>query len=188
MRHGLLAIDVFSCENGSDNDFLVPVIRHSRDNAVDFPVVQKFLVASCCRDAGTDDFLGQAMSAVIKVTRSNAFDSRQLNGISEQIGTLHANADNAESYAVAGRHLQIAACFEARVFEKHALCGRHSHGRTCTALEEFPPGEIFYHCLFLPSSIDEVSDLNVFKPRRTYSRGYQRRYIGRRRTGRPSSG
>src|SRR5437879_12751597 len=58
MRHGLLAIDVFSCENGSDNDFLVPVIRHSRDNAVDFPVVQKFLVASCCRDAGTDDFLG----------------------------------------------------------------------------------------------------------------------------------
>src|SRR5437870_10267847 len=149
MRHGLLAIDVFSCENGSDNDFLVPVIRHSRDNAVDFPVVQKFLVASCCRDAGTDDFLGQAMSAVIKVTRSSAFDSRQLNGISEQIGTLHANADNAESYAVAGRHLQIAGCFEARVSEKHDLCGRRSPGRTRTALEDVARGELMCVVLFL---------------------------------------
>src|SRR5256885_4992267 len=166
MRHGLLTVDVLSSENGIDNDFLVPMIRHSRDYAVDFLVVQEFLVPSRCREAGTGDFPGQAMPAVIKVTGSHAFDSRQLNGIFEQIGTLHTDADNAESYAVAGRQVQIVGCFEARVSEKHALCGRDSRGRTRTTLEEYPPGEMSCHGQFLASEIDEVSDLNVFKPRR----------------------
>ena len=97
MRHGLLTVDVFSSENSIDNDFLVPMIRHSRDYAVDFLVVQEFLVPSRCGHAGTGDFPGQAMPAVIKVTGSHAFDSRQLNGILEQVGTLHADADNAKS-------------------------------------------------------------------------------------------
>jgi len=62
-----------------------------------------------------------------------------------QAPKLPASARMTRSFIISVRHVQIAGSFEARVSEKHALCGRHSRGRTRTALEEFPPGEIFCH-------------------------------------------
>ena len=130
MRHGFLAVDVLSSVNAIYDNSFVPMIRHRRDEAVDFFIVEEVLVAPRRRH-GTGDFPGQAMPAIIKITDCNTFDSRQLNGIFEQIGALHADSDDAKSYAVAGRDLPIAGCFEAWVSEKESVCGRESRGCTC---------------------------------------------------------
>src|SRR6202048_5582353 len=45
VRHGLFAVDIFSGTDGVDDDLLVPVIRNSGDEAIDFFVVEEIFVA-----------------------------------------------------------------------------------------------------------------------------------------------
>src|SRR5258708_22641545 len=57
VRHRLFAVDVLAGVDRIDDDLLVPVLRHSGDDAVDLFVVQEFLVFAGGFDFVADDFL-----------------------------------------------------------------------------------------------------------------------------------
>ena len=102
--HGLLAVDVFAGVYGVDDNLLVPMIGDGGDEAVNFFVVEEIFVAARGGDFLADNFLSESVAAVVEVASGDALDARQLDGVVEQSGTLHADADDAEAETVAGRH------------------------------------------------------------------------------------
>ena len=58
------------------------------------------------------DLAGQRVAAVIEVGRAHAFDAREGHRGREQARALHADADDAEADAVAGRRFVRAVGFE----------------------------------------------------------------------------
>lgn len=80
VRHGLFAIDIFSCGQGIDDDLFVPVIRDCHDDCVDVFGVEKLLIATSGADWLADDFAGQFVTAVVEVGSCYAFNPWELNG------------------------------------------------------------------------------------------------------------
>src|SRR5207253_5043045 len=103
MGHGFFAVNVFSRADGVDHDLLVPMVRDSGDEAIDFFVVEKILVAARGGNLLADNFLRERVAAIVEIASSDAFDAGELDGVAKQAGALHANADDAEAEAVAGR-------------------------------------------------------------------------------------
>src|SRR6266568_2805268 len=81
MRHRLFAINVFARADGIDDNFFVPVIRHGGDDAIDFFVVEEFLIAARRRDFRAGDFLGEGVAPVVEIGGSDALHAWQLNGV-----------------------------------------------------------------------------------------------------------
>src|SRR6267378_916846 len=50
-----------------------------------------------------DNFLGERVAAVVEIASGDTFDAGELDGVAEKAVALHADADNAEAEAVAGR-------------------------------------------------------------------------------------
>ena len=117
------------------------MIGNGGDEAVDFFVIQEILVAACGGDFLADNFLGESVAAVVEVASGNAFDAGQLNGIAEQAGTLHADADDAETETVArrrGLHRQR----DVLRLQKNRRRSREGAG---SAMEKLTAGKIFFH-------------------------------------------
>src|SRR6266568_1289803 len=148
MGHRLFAINVFARADGIDDNFFVPVIRHGGDDAIDFLVVEEFLIAARRRNFRAGDFLGEGVAPVVEIGGSDALDARQLNGVREEAGTLHADADDAEAYAVARRD---GARRQRNLFwiQDHRARGYVRTGGAGAALEEFTAGKIFFHFALL---------------------------------------
>ena len=101
MGHGLFAVDVFSGGYGVDHHFFVPEVGDRGDDAVDVFVVEEFLVVAGDGEIGfVGDFAGQRVAAVVQIGCGYAFDAGELDGVGEQAGALHADADDAEADAV----------------------------------------------------------------------------------------
>ena len=136
MGHGLFAVDVFAGADGVDDDLLVPMVGNGGNEAVDFLVVEKFFVAARGGNFLADDFLSEQMAAVVEVGGGDAFDAGKLDGVFEQAGALHADADDAEADAVArrdGLHRKR----DVFRLEKNRGRGRKRASGTGTALEKF---------------------------------------------------
>src|SRR6266849_5155347 len=143
---GLFAVDVFAGMDGIDDDLLVPMVGDSRDQAIDFLVVEEVFVAAGYEEIGiADDFAGEGVAAVVEVGGGDALRAWELHGGGEQAGALHADADNAEAQAVAGGNCGIAGGFEARVSQEKCVGGGEGAGGSGSALQEFAAREIFFH-------------------------------------------
>src|SRR5882724_7989431 len=142
--HGLFAVDVFAGVDGVNDDLLVPMIGDGGDEAVDLLVVEKILITARGGDFFADNFLGERVAAVVEIASRDAFDTRQLDGVAEQTGALHANADDAEANTIArSRHLP-----GQRIVLRFQKNRRHSRQRASgsgAALQEFAAGKIFFH-------------------------------------------
>src|SRR5947208_11477273 len=103
MGHGFFAVNIFSGADGVDHDLLVPMVRDSGDEAINFLVVEEILVAARSRNLLADNFLRERVAAVVEVASGDAFDAGELDGVAKQAGALHADADDAETEAVARR-------------------------------------------------------------------------------------
>src|SRR5438876_160767 len=103
MRHGLFAVDVLSGVHRIDDNIFVPVIGNGGDDAVDLLVVEKFLIAARGDDFVAGDFFRKRVAAVPEIGGGDAFDAGELHGIRQQARALHADADDAETHAVARR-------------------------------------------------------------------------------------
>ena len=79
------------------------------------------------------------MAAVVEIGGGYAFDAGELDGVGEQAGALHADADDAEADGVAGRDVGIAGGFEAGIWEEKRLGSREGAGGTGGLLQEFTP-------------------------------------------------
>jgi len=66
-------------------------------------------------------------------------------GSGEQAGALHADSDDAEAQAIAGRDAGIAGGLEARVAQEKCVGGGQSAGGTGGALQKFAAREITFH-------------------------------------------
>ena len=124
------------------------MIGNGGDEAVDFFVIEELFVAAGRGDFLADNFLGERVAAVVEIASGDAFDARQLDGIGEQAGALHADADNAEAQAVAwcGR-LQ----WQRNMLRLKKNC-RRSRERASSAggaMEELTAGKIFFHGVLL---------------------------------------
>ena len=104
MGHGLFAVDVFAGADRIDDNLLVPVIGDGGDETVDLFIIEQIFVAARGGDFFADNFLGESVAAVVEVASGDAFDAGKLDSVVEQARALHANADDAEAQAVAGRH------------------------------------------------------------------------------------
>src|SRR6266567_40212 len=103
VRHGLLAVDVFSRAHGVNYNLAVPMIGDGGDEAINSFVSEKLFVNARGGDLIPDDFLGENVAAVVEVAGGDAFDAGELDGFFEQAGTLHADANDAEAEAIARR-------------------------------------------------------------------------------------
>ena len=80
------------------------MIGHRGDNAIDVRARQQILIAPGNGQAGiVGDLAGERVAAVPEVGGAGAFDAGQRDGIAQQVGPLHADADHAEANAVTGR-------------------------------------------------------------------------------------
>ena len=135
MGHGLFAVDIFAGADGVDDHLLVPMIGDGGDQAVDFLVIEEIFVAARGGDFFADNFLGESMAAVVEIASGDAFDAGKLDGVVEQAGALHADADNAEAQTIARRgRLQG----QRNVFRLKNNCGRSREraGGSSGAMEE----------------------------------------------------
>src|SRR5712664_2608066 len=120
MGHGLFAVDIFAGADGVDDHLLVPMIGDGGDQAVDFLVIEEIFVAARGGDFFADNFLGERVASVVEIASGDAFDAGKLDGVLEQAGTLHSDADDAEAQAVARRgRLQ----WQRDVFRLEKNCG-----------------------------------------------------------------
>ena len=87
---------------------------------------------------------------------SDAFHAKQLNGVREEAGTLHAHADDAEAHAVARRD---GARRKWNLFwiQDHRARGYVRAGGAGAALEEFTAGKILFHFALL----EEIDSRNL---------------------------
>ncbi len=144
VRHRLFAVDVFSRIDGVDHDLFVPMVGDSRDEAVDFFVIEELFVAAGGRNCLANNFLGERVAAVVEIASGNAFDARQLDGIGEQAGALHADADDAEAQAVAWcSRLQLQR--DMLRLKKNRRRSRQRASGASGAMEELTAGKIFFH-------------------------------------------
>jgi hypothetical protein len=146
MGHGLFAVNGFSSPNRVDDKLFMPMIGDGGQDAVDFFVVKEIFVAA--RDVETGfggDFAGEEMAAVVKICGGDAFDAREGEGVGEDAGTFHADADDAESETVAGRDRGVGGGIEASVVEEDGVRGGEDAGGGCGAVEELASGEVFGH-------------------------------------------
>ena len=104
MRHRLLTIDVLTCVDGVDYDLSMPMIGDCRDNGVDVLVIEQIAITTGHREVGSHDFARQGMSPVIEISGARALDAGDLDRCPEESRTLHADADDAESHGITGRH------------------------------------------------------------------------------------
>ena len=126
------------------------MVRDGGDDAVDVFAVEEFLIMAGNRKAGiVGDFASEEVAAVVEIGSSDARDARQRNGVSEQAGALHADADHAEANAVAGSYGLRGRSVRMRIEEDGA--GRFriggseegaSHGGS--GLQEFTTREILF--------------------------------------------
>src|SRR6266702_271721 len=156
MGHRLFAINVFARADGVDDNFFVPVIRHGGDDAIDFLVVEEFLIAARRGDFRAGDFFGEHVAPVVEIGGSAALDARQLNGVRQQARALHVHADDAEAHAVARRD---GARRKWNLFwiQDHRARGYVRAGGAGAALEEFTAGKIFFHFALL----EEIDSRNL---------------------------
>src|SRR6267143_528555 len=103
MGHRLFAVDVFAGADGVDDNLVVPMIGDGGDEAIDFFVVEQIFVAERGGDFLADNYLGERVAAVVEIASGDTFDAGELDGVAEKAVALHADADNAEAEAVAGR-------------------------------------------------------------------------------------
>ncbi len=104
VRHRLLAVNVLARVAGVDHDAPVPVIGNGGDDAVDILAVEQFLIAARGGQVGiAGDLAGQRVAAVVEIGGAHALDAGHGDGVRQQAGALHADADDAEANAIAGR-------------------------------------------------------------------------------------
>src|SRR6185437_12768027 len=103
--HRFLAIDVLTGVTGIHDDFLVPVVRNGRDQAVNLLVVQKILIAPRRRHGlarrAADDLVGERLAFVIEVAGSHALDAGEPHTGIQDTGATHTDTDHAEADSVA---------------------------------------------------------------------------------------
>ena len=129
VRHRLFAVDRFSGADGIDDDLFVPVIGNRGEDAVDVLVVEEIFVAARDHQVGlAGDFAGQQVAAVVQIGRGDAFDAGQREGIGEDAGAFHADADDAEAQAVAGRNGGVRGGFKTRVVKEDGVRGGECAG------------------------------------------------------------
>ena len=121
------------------------------DKAVDFFVIEEILVAARGGDFLADNFLGESVATVVKVASGDAFDAGQLNGIAEQAGTLHADADDAETETVARRH-GLHRQRDVLRLQKNRRRSRKGASGAGRAMEKLTAGKVFFHGALLPES------------------------------------
>ena len=101
MGHRLLAVNVLAGVARIDDDALMPMVRHGRDDAVDILATQQFVVAARREEVRiTRDLLGQRVPPIVQIGGGDAFDTRQADRVVKQPRTLHADADHAETDAL----------------------------------------------------------------------------------------
>jgi len=123
---------------------LVPVVGDGGDEAVDFLVIEEIFVAAGGEESLADNFACKGVAAVVEVASGDAFDAGELDGVAEQAGALHADADDAEAETVAGGdglHREG----DVFGFEKNGGGSRERAGGTGGAMEELTAGKIFFH-------------------------------------------
>ena len=84
VRHGLLAVNIFSGAYSVDDNLPVPMIGDGGDEAIDFFVGEEFFVDPRGGDFFSGDFLGESVATVVEVAGSDAFDARELDCLFEQ--------------------------------------------------------------------------------------------------------
>src|SRR5260370_40645255 len=103
MEYGCISVEDFSSSYVVVDVLLVPVSGDGGDEAVDFLVVEEIFVAARGGDFFADNFPRKSVAAVIEVASGDAFDAGELDGVVEQTGALHADADDAEAQSIARR-------------------------------------------------------------------------------------
>ena len=98
------AVDVLPRAHRIDDDLLVPMVRHRRDDAIDVLVVEQRLVATCHRQIRPDDLTRQRVPSVVEVAGGDTFDALELDRVPEQPRPLHPHPDDAETDTVARLH------------------------------------------------------------------------------------
>src|ERR1700738_159983 len=96
--HRFFAIDVLAGADGVDDYLLVPVVGNGSDYAINF-----FVARRDGKIGIADDFARERVTAIVEIGGGYALDPGKLHGVGEQAGALHADADDAEADAVAGR-------------------------------------------------------------------------------------
>ena len=118
VRHGLLAIDILAGGECVHDDLLMPVIGNRDDDGVDIFGVEQFLIAPRGANRFAYDLAGELMATIVEIRGGNALHAGQLDGGREQTTAFHADADNAEADAVAGR-CGLGRCERGVGVEKH---------------------------------------------------------------------
>ncbi len=80
------------------------MVGHSGDDAIDVRARQQLLIAPGNGESGVvGDLAGERVAAVPEIGGADTLDAGKRDGIAQQVGTLHADADHAEADAVTGR-------------------------------------------------------------------------------------
>jgi hypothetical protein len=82
--------------------------------------------------------------AVVEIASRDAFNARQLDGIGEQAGTLHANSDDSEAQAIARCHILQRQRNIFRLKKNSWRCRKRACG-SGRAVKELTAGKIFFH-------------------------------------------
>jgi hypothetical protein len=73
------------------------MIGDCRDDAINVLVVEKFSITPSDGEIRPDNLSRQNVSAVVEISRGRTDNPRKLDGLGEQPGSLHANADHSEA-------------------------------------------------------------------------------------------
>ncbi len=138
VRHRFFAVDIFSGVDGVDDDLLVPMIGNGGDQAIDLFVVEQIFVAAGDEKIGiAGNFARERVAAIVEIGGGNALSAGERHGGSEQARSLHADADDAETQTITGRHRGVTGGFQPRVAKQKRVGRGESTSRASGFLQEF---------------------------------------------------
>jgi hypothetical protein len=158
VRHGLLTVDGLARPHRIDHHLFVPVVGNGGQNAVDVLVVEEFVISPRDRQIRfVGDFARESVPAVVEVGGGDTLDSGQLDGIGQNAGAFHADADDAEAQAIAGSDARIRSGFQALVAQENRIGGRERSGADGGAVQKFTARKLSFHRLLLVLGTQEFN-------------------------------
>jgi hypothetical protein len=87
------------------------MIGNGGEDAVDVFIVEEFFVLAGGEETWLrGDFTGEEVAFVVEVGCGDTFDAGKCDGIGEDAGTFHADADDAEAKAIGRRNVSREGC------------------------------------------------------------------------------